>query len=261
MKICDEDKKPSEVEISDLSQFVQFVNELPKEFSICRGQECDLPLLPSSLRKKDNYRIYDFKKANRFIDDFINDGARYIPDSHAIQNRNEWLVYAQHFGLPTNLLDFTYSPLTAMMFSLENAFSFSVDDNKYAVVWFLNPHELNMKAIDRKVIVNLFEEKEQTFQELDYPLAVNSPKNNSRIAAQNGLFVYFPKNTDKSLENHDGCERFLKKVKIPHSAGRDILVSLYRLGMRFNNIYPELSSISKDILLKNDVQEFYDAED
>lgn len=250
-----EDALDFEVEISELSQFIKYIDSLPIDFSICRGQECDWSLLPSVLREKDGYRIYGPKKAKTFIEDFKNDGARYIPDSHTINNKNEWLVYAQHFGMPTNLLDFTYSPLISLMFALENAFSF--DDEGYAVVWFLNPIELNKKAINRLEIVNLFDEKEELFHNLEVPIVVNSPKNNSRIAAQNGLFVYFPQNKNSSLEMLEGSNEFLKKVKIPYSAGKNILVSLYRLGLRFNNIYPELSSISKDVLLKNNVQEYY----
>lgn len=32
--------------------------------------------------------------------------------------------------------------------------------------------------------------------------------------------------------------------------------NLYLLGMRFSSLYPELSSVSKDIILKNDVIEY-----
>lgn len=76
------------------------------------------------------------------------------------------------------------------------------------------------------------------------------------MAAQNGLFVYF-QNDAIPLEKVENSETFLKKIMIPHSYAKIMLRTLYTLGMRFSGIYPELSSISKDIILKNKVIESY----
>ena len=84
--------------------------------------------------------------------------------------------------------------------------------------------------------------------------------NNKRIAAQNGLFVYFPQNS-KPLNKIFIADKILKKVEISHKNCRKILKSLYTMGMRFDDIYPELASISKDILLKNNVVEYYKMEE
>ena len=47
-----------------------------------------------------------------------------------INNENEWLVCAQHFGVNTCLLDFTYSPLVALLFAAENAFEVNQNEEE-----------------------------------------------------------------------------------------------------------------------------------
>ena len=72
--------------------------------------------------------------------------------------------------------------------------------------------------------------------------------------------MFFPQNAEP-LNKISIAERVLKKVEISHKNCRKILKSLYTMGMRFDDIYPELASISKDIILKNNVMEYYKMED
>jgi len=249
-----------EIIIENLEKYIEYIHNISSEFVLSRGQEQDRALLPSVLRLDDsNMRLYSKAKAWVFIDDFKNNSLLYI-DSNSINIKSdyEWLVYAQHFGVPTCLLDFTYSHLISLMFAVENAFQFDADDDKNSVVWFLNPHKLNLASINRNDILNISEET-NILDTAEYPCVVTAKKNNPRMAAQNGLFVYFQQDATR-LEDIDIADEVLKKVVISHKNAKKILASLYTMGMRFNNIYPELTSISKDILLKNNVLEYYKME-
>lgn len=245
-----------DVVVKNLGEYLKFVEELPIEFSLSRGQEDNFDLLPSALRKDSRGNsIYSKTSRKNFIEDFKINSLIYIDNINNVVNEEEWLVYAQHFGLPTCLLDFTYSHLISLMFAIEKAFSYDNEDEKNSIVWFLNPQKLNMLAIGRSTLVNISEDSSIKLNDAEYPIVVTSKKNNVRIAAQNGLFVYFP-NDAIALNKNIELEGVLKKVLIPHKNTKGILKSLYLLGMRFDKLYPELSSISKDILMKNDIKEY-----
>lgn len=250
-----------EIELTSLSEYIEFVEGISPKFSLSRGQEVDKDLLPSVLRKdKNGMALYSKADAKSFINDFKHNSTLYI-DNSLIKNDNELLVYAQHFGVPTCLLDFTYSHLISLMFAVENAFSYEEDDEEKSVVWFLDPKELNLNSINGTDIFDLSSEKGYEIpNDTDIPIVVMARKNNKRIAAQNGLFVYFHQ-TSSALNQISIADKILKKVVISHKNGRKILKSLYTMGMRFDDIYPELASISKDIILKNNVLEYYKMEE
>ena len=248
-----------EVTVESLEDYIKFIDKLPPDYTLSRGQERDYSLLPSAMRC-DEAGMTLFSKTVRksFIDDFKINSAQYI-DPSMISNDYEWLVYAQHFGVPTCLLDFTFSHLISAMFAVENAFDYGDDDENNSVIWIMNPNKLNQYALRRSEMINISYGDDSCLKDIEFPCVITAKKNNPRIAAQNGLFVYF--NEDKPLEEISIADEVLKKILIPHSCGRKILKDLYVMGMRFVDIYPELSSISKDILLKNKIKEFYRMEE
>lgn len=123
----------------------------------------------------------------------------------------------------------------------------------------MDPRQLNLTSINRTELLDLSEEM-NVDDRTELPFAVTVRRNNKRIAAQNGLFVFFPQNSEP-LNKISIAENVLKKVEISHKNCRKILKSLYTMGMRFDDIYPELASISKDIILKNNVLEYYKMEE
>ena len=76
---------------------------------VFRGYSKQAELLPKIIREKD--------LSNREIEllvDFEKYGLQYFSVNNAI----DFMSYAQHFGLPTRLLDFTYNPFIALFFAL-----------------------------------------------------------------------------------------------------------------------------------------------
>lgn len=238
------------------SDYVEIVNKMPFEYCLSRGQSKEYPLLPTALRKdKVGNRLYSPQTVDAFAEEFANEAVHFIEKPLISISEWEWQVYAQHFGLPTRLLDFTYSHTISLMFAVEKAFAFEDEDTENAVVWFLNPYKLNEKALVMHEIINISSKKARDFKLEDLPASISAKKINSRLAAQNGLFVAFPDDCTP-LEELPFADDILIKVLIPHKSAKGILRSLYLMGMRYSSLYPELSSVSKDIVLKEKVRQY-----
>jgi hypothetical protein len=242
------------MKISKLSEYTCFVEELPKEFSLSRGQSEGYPLLPSALRKdkETGNRKFPKRAIRNFLTQFKINSYQYMAAPWDIKNDVEWMLYAQHYGLPTKLMDFTISHITSLLFAVEKAFQ--TDTEKDAVVYFLNSSELNKKNMEQASIVNVSGSDSVSAEGYDGPIVVQGRKINSRINAQKGLFVLFQDDDDPLEDTVD--EKILKKVIISGGATKEILSSLFSMGISFSHIYPELSSVSKDILLQQDIDDF-----
>ena len=207
------------------------------------------------LRNKEKELTIDFKcRAFHKIDKL------YIPNSYMA------LSVMQHYGLPTRLLDFSESFLTAIFFALEkyiqdpfkrvdslpciwvlypDKFKFQEDENekkvpeKYKSVQRLNnlvdnPKELSNGIVDDQFILSI------------------APYHNERIQSQQGCFVIFP-NDDKPdsnysqlyLDKHESAGCYLTKIIITDP--NKIALSLIHEGMKSSLFYPEIDHICKEL--------------
>lgn len=240
--------------IEKLSQFTEYVENLPSEFILSRGQPKKYDLLPSALRKDEysNIRKYSRSDISYFLNEFKVSSHNYMKFPSDISGDHEWMVYGQHYGIPTKLLDFTYSHVVSLMFAVENAFENT--DQFDAEVWFLNPTALNSKFANRSEIINIANSEPINLDNFDGPVAIKSRKLNDRINAQNGLFIYFQDDSEPLNDLVDS--NIIRKITIKGSEKRKILSSLYSMGIGYTTLYPELHSVSKDIMMKKNILEY-----
>ncbi|HIE33995.1 MAG TPA: FRG domain-containing protein [Candidatus Altiarchaeales archaeon] len=113
------------------SKFLQtdrqlFFRGLPKETH---------KLIPSLFRLKperlvSDWSFYEFEILTKF-QKAASPHLKFLP-VHFL----EWLTIAQHYGVPTRLLDWTMSPLAALYFALEKHIEEDISEN--AIVWILD---------------------------------------------------------------------------------------------------------------------------
>ena len=83
------------------------------------------------------------------------------------------------------------------------------------------------------------------------PIAILGSYNNERIIAQKGNFTLFPEQDAFSMEDMSDAENYLTRIIIDSAYIEDIAEELYFIGWNELSLYPELESISKEIIRKN----------
>jgi hypothetical protein len=133
------------IEINSITDFIRSTKLLPKKQWVFRGHANELWKIESTLSRflrthatniktswharRESQAISRFQKAAH---DFLN----HLPDD---KNTLEWLAVMRHYGAPTRLIDFTYSPITALFFAAGDPFR---DFSAPFVV-----HALNIKSV------------------------------------------------------------------------------------------------------------------
>lgn len=136
----------------------------------------------------------------------------------------DWLAVAQHHGLPTRLLDWTWSPLVAAFFAVEEAGA-KGDAGIYA--WH-KPEAVNINKEYKPFNVNSVRFFEP-------------PHIARRIPAQNGLFTIHPSPAD--VWEHEN----ISKIVIRRSVCLEIKFHLDTCAVNSATLFPDLDGISKHI--------------
>lgn len=209
-----------------------------------RGQhDATWGLIPSVFRDG-RLKSSEVTLLSRFRQKAAAHGARYGFDDWG------WLVFAQHHGLPTRLLDWSESPLVALFFATGGN---EATDGR---VFVLNPRTLNLDAGDSAGQLHLLSDQDATaalyFPERQAagqsPRAVVAPQLFDRVRFQNGIFtVSTPPPLSGGRKDPLRESQAVEEAIIPWRSKGDIRRELALLGFNETAMYMDLDRIAKQI--------------
>ena len=271
------------LEISSLQDFITIIDKLKHQFShskmgmdfFYRGlNDSAHELLPNIYRET----IDEYTKNTHptflaleyeILCHFIKEASCYISRIEK-DDYLPWLVYAQHFGAPTRLLDFTSNPLVALFFCCKD------EQKKDGVVWVLNGTNYQQfisqkseylkgkKKFSRQQILNdiLQNIKDKKSPCMEYPCTYLPYYIDQRMVAQESRFLIWGSNNSPlgdMVESNNymvinkqsvrsEClpdTRFLFKITILNSCKRQITEQLGSMGINEKSIFPGIDSIGR----------------
>ncbi|MEM6394117.1 MAG: FRG domain-containing protein [Planctomycetota bacterium] len=158
-----------------------------------------------------------------------------------------WLFLAQHYGLPTRLLDWTESPLVSLYFSVVG------NPAKDGVIFALHPRDMNRATNGDPTLVPLSSSpaKELIYAAFDdnvvmgKHLAILSNELDPRMLVQQGVFTIH--GTGEDLSRVDKLGGVLTRFIVSSNAKSRIAAELDWLGVRRRTLFPDLASLADDL--------------
>lgn len=219
--------------IEDFEDYLSIVSDLADEKGIIlyRGQSDNYPLLPSIVRANPKK---DTSKVEKSMLTGLKRRAQ-LKVTTTFQDDWDWLVYAQHYGMNTRLLDWTSNPLAGLWFACSDESRLTQDSYVYVFV------AGNSFLIDRT----------KSPFEIIKTRILRPALNNERIIAQAGWFTahmysneakrYVPLEKNKDLNGN------IWELKIPASQKKSILKKLSVFGINYQTLFPDIMGICKHL--------------
>lgn len=217
--------------IKSVSDLISTIEPLGHEDQILfKGQDRDDPLLPKIARKDPTVDTSSLER------EMIEELKRRTAQDPVLIGKDDWdcLVYAQHYGMATRLLDWTTNPLISLWFATIDQ---NVDTTGHVYLLFVDEDLL----LDKRKATD--------------PFSIGKTKvfkpniNNPRIAAQSGWFTVhrYSKRAGKFVDLHKNrdLKRNVLMKGIPGKYKGEILRSLDKLGVNNESVFPGLEGSCK----------------
>jgi hypothetical protein len=163
-----------------------------------------------------------------------------------------WLALMQHYGLPTRLLDWTWSPMVAAFFATQNA---RADSSQDACIWAIEPSFLNESQGLERLYPPLNADMIRPFldparygdaTEPEKVVAATPIEADLRMLLQQGAFTVH--SSTQELSCLDGSDRWLQQILIPGECKLNIAKELAILGVRSADLFPDLDNLAKEAI-------------
>jgi FRG domain-containing protein len=213
--------------------------DIYKKF-IFRGQgRAEWPLRSSFDRTYSNKQAASRDTiAKDLIREFYEECARYSAWRYELDDPRV-LAMAQHHGLPTRLLDWSFSPYVAAYFAYSwFLFEGGNDRTGNVAIWILNREEVERKAPVGQLQIICVQDHE-----------------NNRLGNQFGVFTFL-KTNESDLESYltsipVDLGSALVKLELPSSESRQALQDLILMGIHHGTIFPGREGTAQTIKLRN----------
>jgi FRG domain len=252
------------VKVKSLAALMRAVeaNRQDMYVTVFRGQQQDWPLLPkvgrlpfatktevrnrmmsSGARWEVSGTSYGRAWAERrMFEEFCRLAPAFVDSTPS----DEWelLALAQHHGLPTRLIDWSYNPYVAAWFAVSLP---PITPGSFGVVWMHVPDEGDfVTKLERLESPLKFSRKQRV-----RPVVFESRHVTPRIRAQNGLFTVhqLDAKTDRFLPaNESGDHRTcMTKLLIPAASFLSMRNELDAVGVNAAALFPDLDGLSRSL--------------
>jgi len=221
-----------EIQITKFSEFIEFLDGDPHLLfrGVCNKAH---QLIPAIARNWDG-SLNDLKYVEKYSINQLKLRAINMVDFRP-SNDFEWLIVAQHYGVPTRLLDWTSNPLVALFFACNSDYA-----NDGAVYNFIGP-----KFLDVDQVTDIFEiEQDYYFQPRHlFP----------RLTAQSSFFT-ISANPLRPLEETYILYEFqgraverIVKIVIEAKAKEAIFHRLSKFGIGSASLFPGLDGLCREL--------------
>ncbi len=180
-----------------------------------------------------NQHLSKTEAAQRFLSLFAEEASRLTPDP-GISSDEKSLGLAQHYGVPTRLLDWTESLYVAAFFAFSGV-AYTPGRDRAVAIWCL---DTTHRIWSQDTGITL--------------LSISSPYN-ERLKNQLGKFTLLKSPFD-TVEDHiskcDNTGTALRKITLPASEARTALSDLDFMGINYSTIYPGLEGCARAATLR-----------
>lgn len=233
--------------IQTLSEYLKVLSDINEDnrFLLSRGQkDCTFDLV-SSLYRDDVL----LRKERELLNQFTR-SASFYDKSISLKSKESVTAYGQHYGLPTNYLDFTEAHLLSLFFALEE-FQYK---EKPSVVYLVDTEEYHCDIIGtREKFFDFSNETEASFhtdKHRNNDIFIKLEDSNERIHFQKGYFLKTASKLSQDLQKM--LSQYTHCILIPQDIKETIFNELFNIGVNYESIYPDIDNLVKNIKHRKD---------